>query len=105
MIYWLTGSVNSANWLYTAARRMPGMSLGRGEFVGVPTGLLCVPHDLFPAPPDSWIRRAYHCVRRTDLAAGGHFLAYERPADFVEDVRAFFRDFRTGEELRRDRTR
>jgi hypothetical protein len=27
---------------------------------------------------------------------GGHFLAYERPTEFVEDVRAFFRDYRDG---------
>ena len=31
---------------------------------------------------------------RLALAVGGHFLAYERPAEFVEDVRAFFRDYR-----------
>jgi hypothetical protein len=35
-------------------------------------------------------------VRRTDLTVGGHFLAYERPAEFDEDVRAFFRDYRDG---------
>ena len=35
-------------------------------------------------------------LRRTDLTVGGHFLAYERPAEFVEDVRAFFRDYRDG---------
>lgn len=94
MVYWLIASVNTASWLYTATRRLPGMRLERGEFVSVPTAFLCAPHDLFPAPPDSWIRRVYHCVRRTDLAAGGHFIAYERPAEFVADVRAFFRAFR-----------
>jgi len=103
MIYWLTGSVNTASWLYTAARRLPGMRLERGEFVSVPTGFLCAPHDLFPAPPDSWIQRVYHCVRRTDLPVGGHFIAYERPAEFVEDVRAFFHEFRAG--VRRGRSR
>jgi microsomal epoxide hydrolase len=94
MIYWLTGSAGTASWLYTAARRLDGMRLARGEFVGVPTAFVACAHDLFPAPPDSWVRRAYHCVRRTDLAVGGHFLAYERPAEFVEDVRAFFRNYR-----------
>ena len=96
MIYWLTGSVNSASWLYTAARRLDGMRLARGEHVGVETAFVACPHDLFPAPPDSWVRRAYHCVRRTDLEVGGHFLAYERPTEFVDDVRAFFRDYRSG---------
>lgn len=103
MIYWLTGSVNTASWLYTAARRLSGMRLERGERVSVPTGFLCCPHDLFPAPPDSWVQRVYHCVRRTDLPAGGHFIAYERPEEFVEDVRAFFRDYRGA--IRRDRSR
>ena len=42
------------------------------------------------------MQRVYHGVRRTDLPVGGHFLAYERPAEFVEDVRAFFRDYRDG---------
>jgi pimeloyl-ACP methyl ester carboxylesterase len=96
MIYWLTGSANTASWLYTAARRLDGMRLGRGEFVDVPTAFVSCPHDLFPAPPDRWVQRVYHCVRRTDLPVGGHFLAYERPAEFVEDVRAFFRDYRGG---------
>jgi microsomal epoxide hydrolase len=96
MVYWVTGSASTASWLYTAARRLDGMRLARGEFVGVPTAFVACPHDLFPAPPDSWVRRAYHCVRRTDLAVGGHFLAYERPVEFVGDVRAFFRDYRAG---------
>ena len=96
MIYWLTGSANTASWLYTAARRLQGMRLGRGELVATPTAFLCCPHDLFPPPPDSWIQRVYRCVRRTDLPVGGHFLAYERPVEFVEDVRAFFRGYRTG---------
>jgi pimeloyl-ACP methyl ester carboxylesterase len=96
MIYWVTGCVNTASWLYTAARRLDGMRLARGEFVGVPTAFVACPHDLFPAPPDRWVQRVYHCVRRTELPAGGHFLAYERPAEFVEDVRTFFRDYRVG---------
>ncbi len=94
MIYWITGSANSASWLYTAARRLEGMRLRRDERVATPTAFLCCPHDLFAPPPDSWVRRVYHCVRRTDLPVGGHFLAYERPVEFVEDVRAFFRGYR-----------
>ncbi len=42
------------------------------------------------------MQRVYHCVRRTELTVGGHFLAYERPAEFVEGVRAFFRDYPGG---------
>jgi hypothetical protein len=42
------------------------------------------------------VQRVYNCVRRTELTVGGHFLACTRPAEFVEDVRAFFRDYRDG---------
>jgi len=94
MIYWLTGCANSASWLYTAARWKGGMALGKGEFVRVPTGFLSSPNDLFPPPPDAWVRRAYHCVRRTDRPRGGHFAAYEGGIEFAEDVRAFFRGLR-----------
>ena len=67
MIYWLTGSVNTASWLYTAAGRLPGMRLVGG------------------AEEPAW--------HRHELPA----LACERPAEFVEDdVRAFFREFRGG---------
>jgi hypothetical protein len=42
------------------------------------------------------VQRVYNCVRRTDLTVGGHLLAYECPAEFVVDVRAFFRDYGAG---------
>ena len=61
---------------------------------GVPTAFVACPHGLFPAPPNRWVQRVY--VRRTELTVSGHFLAYERPAEFVEGVRAFFRDYPGG---------
>jgi pimeloyl-ACP methyl ester carboxylesterase len=70
------------------------MTLGREEFVRVPTGFLACPQDLFPPPPDAWIKRVYALARRTDLPRGGHFIAYERSAEFVEEVRTFFRPYR-----------
>jgi len=94
MIYWVTGSIGTASWPYTATRRRGDIELARDEFVRVPTGFLSCPHDLAPGPPDAWLARTCNLVRRTDLPRGGHFVAYERPADFVEDVRAFFRPYR-----------
>jgi pimeloyl-ACP methyl ester carboxylesterase len=91
MTYWLTGCANTSFWLYTALHRGQGTRLAKGERVTAPTAFLAAPHDLFPPPPDQWVRRVYDCVRRTDAAAGGHFFALERPDDFVADVRAAFR--------------
>ena len=53
--------------------------------------------------PEWTARYGYTGYVDFDLRAGGHFIAYERPEEFVEDVRAFFRDF--GDEIRRGRSR
>lgn len=95
MIYWVTQSIHTSTWLYTAARLKGGMGLAQGERVTTPTGFLACPHDLFPPPPDAWVRRTYNVVHRTDWKAGGHFAAYERGPDLVTDIRSFFRRFRT----------
>jgi microsomal epoxide hydrolase len=94
MIYWVTGSAGTASWPYTATRRRGDLALGPNERVRVPTGFLSCPHDLAPGPPDAWLARTYDLVRRTNLPHGGHFIAYERPMEFVGDVREFFRPYR-----------
>ncbi len=96
MTYWLTGCANTSFWLYTAARRRKeGMSVARDERVRVPTAFLAAPRDLFPPPPDEWVRRVYDVVRRTDAPGGGHFFALECPDAFVADVREAFRPARS----------
>lgn len=94
MVYWVTGSANTASWLYTAVRQRGGLRTGPGELVRVPTGFLSCPNDIAPGVPDAWLNRTYNLVWRTNLPGGGHFIAYERPDDFVADVRAFFRRYR-----------
>ena len=94
MVYWIAGP-NAASWFYISfiedenARRLP-----EGESVKVPTGVLICPRDTNIPPPDSIIRRNYNLVRRVDAARGGHFVALEQPALFVDDVRTFFRAYR-----------
>lgn len=94
MIYWVTQSISSSTWLYTAARLKGGMGLGPQERVIAPTGFLSAPFDLFPPPPDDWVKRSYNLVRRTDSDKGGHFAAYERGDELVADLRSFFRLYR-----------
>jgi pimeloyl-ACP methyl ester carboxylesterase len=101
MIYWLTQSIHSSTWLYTAARLKGGMGLSKDEFVSVPTGFLSCPHDLFPPPPDAWVKRTYNLVRRTNWSAGGHFAAYERGEALLDDVRTFFKGFRSDRQAER----
>lgn len=93
MLHWLQGP-NAPTWTYRfthdpAVRRMP-----RGRRIEIPTGMLLGPQDIVLPPPDSWIRRSYNLVRRRDADVGGHFMAFQRPELFVEDVREFFRPLR-----------
>ena len=79
---------------YRASPEEGGWALPAGARVETPTGFAFPPRDLVPPPPDAWIARAYNCVHRTDLEAGGHFQAQEEPEQLIADIRAFFRRFR-----------
>lgn len=94
MIYWLTSSINSANWIYYAVRNDEGFTLGPGERIETPTGFAFFPKDLFPPPPQRWVERAYNVVHRSDFSEGGHFAALERGRELVDDMRNFFNRFR-----------
>jgi microsomal epoxide hydrolase len=94
MIYWMTGSINTANWLYYAVKNSDGISLGPGERIRTPAGFAFFPKDLFPIPPRSWVERGYNVVHRTDFGEGGHFAALERKSELLNEIRVFFRRFR-----------
>lgn len=93
MLYWVTGTINSAMRLYYESIGPNRAPADDWSFVGVPTA-----HARFPAEirPTSrlWAEQMYNIVRWTVLPKGGHFAAFEQPGLFVDDVRAFFRDYR-----------
>ena len=92
-LYWVTGSIGSANRLYTPATAEP---LAAGQRITVPTSVLVPNEPDLPTPPESWQRRAYADLRRhRKLSEGGHFLAAEAPDRFVAEVREAFRPYRT----------
>ena len=88
-IYWVTGTIASANRIYAETRRA-----GRGASlpdrpVPVPMGYLRLPGDGFK-PPRRWVDALYRVARWTTVEAGGHFPAYEVPDLLVDDIDAFF---------------
>ena len=88
-VYWVTGTINSANRIYAETRRA-----GRGaslppSFVGVPMGYSRFPAEGF-APPRAWVERLYDVRFWVEHAEGGHFPALEVPGLLTSDLRAFF---------------
>lgn len=94
MLYWCTGTVDSASWIYYAAREAGDLSLPGGGRVTVPTAVATFPVDLVPPPPRGYAERAYAVTRWTDMPSGGHFAALEEPERLIEDIRTFFRPLR-----------
>lgn len=91
-IYWLTETIGSAMRMYRANAAIPPGQLTRR--VEVPSGFAVFPRDI-SRPPRAWIERTANVVRLTELPRGGHFAPFEEPELFAEELRAFFRPYRT----------
>jgi len=92
MIYWVTGCMNSATWLYRGLREENAHSLAPGQTVTQPMGFCLPPNDLIPPPPASWLKRVGNVQRDVRLDSGGHFTALEKGPELVMEIRRFFRD-------------
>ncbi|MGW9206952.1 epoxide hydrolase family protein [Embleya sp. NPDC055664] len=91
-IYWLTETIGSSMRMYHANGSIPPAQLARR--VEVPSGFTLFPGDLI-RPPRAWMERTANVVRLTDAERGGHFAAFEEPELYAEELRTFFRPFRT----------
>jgi hypothetical protein len=90
MLYWLTGTANSAMRLYWEAAHLPPQAPQPSP---VPTGIAIFPHEI--APPIRRIAaRTNNIVHWSPQPRGGHFAALEEPGLLTEDVRVFFRGLR-----------
>ncbi|WP_312441504.1 epoxide hydrolase family protein [Lacrimispora sp.] len=90
MIYWVTNTIgSSAHMYYENVHSLPLM--GRIE---VPTGIALFPADIL-LPPKKWAEHNLNITRWTSMPRGGHFTAMEEPELLADDIRAFFRPFRT----------
>lgn len=90
--YWLTRTIASAARLYVewAEQKRASPPPPRVE---VPTGCAIYPRDVRRVPRP-WAERLYRITRWTEMPAGGHFPSLEQPELFLDDLRAFFREFR-----------
>jgi pimeloyl-ACP methyl ester carboxylesterase len=93
MLYWVTGTINSAMRLYYEGFGPGRRSAGEWPRVQTPTAHARFPAEIRPTPR-AWAEQMYNIVRWTELPKGGHFAAFEQPELFVNDLREFLRDFR-----------
>jgi pimeloyl-ACP methyl ester carboxylesterase len=86
MLYWLPGAAASSARLYWESFRDP-----RLDPVDVPAGCSIFPKEIMRLPR-RWAETRFTDLRYwNELDEGGHFAAFEQPALFVDEVRAFFR--------------
>ena len=62
--------------------------------VPAPAAIAAFPGEI-SWPPREWAERSYNVCRWTEMPRGGHFAALEEPELLAEDVRAFFRSYRS----------
>ncbi|HEU5134745.1 MAG TPA: epoxide hydrolase [Steroidobacteraceae bacterium] len=86
-IYWATQTIQSSIYGYLAETRRP--SLGKDDHVDCPVGLALFPRDLAGILPRRLAERTLNVVRWTEMPDGGHFGAWERPAEFAADLKGF----------------
>ncbi|HXW82559.1 MAG TPA: alpha/beta hydrolase, partial [Acidimicrobiales bacterium] len=91
-IYWLTETIGSSMRMYHANAAIPRGQLARR--VEVPSGFSLFPGDIV-RPPRAWLERTTNLVRVTEPPRGGHFAPFEEPELYAEELRAFFRPYRS----------
>lgn len=88
MLYWVTASATSSARLYWESF---GAGRRAARPVTIPTGVAVYPKEIVP-PVRRWMADSHTDIRHWQvMPRGGHFAAFEQPALFVDDLRAFFR--------------
>ncbi len=94
-LYWLTGSFGSSVRFYADSFSTPWKpSHDRRPTLEAPIGIAVFPRELVHVPR-ALAEREANLVHWTRMESGGHFAAAEEPTLVVDDLRRFFRLFRT----------
>jgi pimeloyl-ACP methyl ester carboxylesterase len=92
-LYWVTQTITSSmrDYFDNDNRRFR-LTLGRQEFVNVPTGIAVFANTFVDegAPPREWAERLYNVRRWTPMRSGGHFAPAEEPELLARDIAALF---------------
>ncbi|WP_033416307.1 epoxide hydrolase family protein [Streptomyces canus] len=85
--YWVTGTIGSSIRSYRAMVEIPAEQLPRR--VEVPSGFTMFPRD-FKNAPRAWLERMTNLVHYSEPERGGHFVPFEEPDLYVQELRNFF---------------
>ena len=88
MLYWLPATAASSARIYWEDAR----TAATPDDFRVPVGFTVFPHEIVPTPR-IWAERVYksQLIYFNKAARGGHFAAFEQPAIFTDELRAFAR--------------
>ena len=93
MLYWLPGDgrLGGAPLLGEHPRRRGVFAGTNADVISVPAGCSIFPREN-PRASRRWAERRFTDIRHWgEPPRGGHFAAFEQPALFVDELRAFFR--------------
>lgn len=93
MIYWTTQTITSSARLYFESAHSANNLFEHGR-IATPTGCAMFPGELYQ-PPRVWAEELYNIEYWSNPARGGHFAALEQPELLADDLRQFFRRFRS----------
>jgi len=95
MVYILTETFSSASWIYYGRREEGGRFFPKKfKKIEIPTAAAIFPSEMSEWPPRSYVERIFNIKQWSEMPAGGHFAALEKPDLLVNDVRKFLRSLR-----------
>ncbi|MDC0250249.1 epoxide hydrolase [Candidatus Pelagibacter sp.] len=95
MVYILTKTFDTASWIYFGRREEGGRFFPKDfKRIEIPTAAAIFPAEMSEWPPRSYVERIFNIKQWTEMPAGGHFAALEKPDLLVNDIRKFSRSLR-----------
>jgi pimeloyl-ACP methyl ester carboxylesterase len=93
-LYWLTNTAISSARLYWDNAHFPSGGFFDPRGIKIPVAVSAFPDEIYQAPR-SWAEKAYpKLIYYNRPPKGGHFAAWEQPAELTAELRAAFRPLR-----------
>jgi len=96
MVYILTNTFDTASWIYFGRREEGGRFFPKDfKKIEIPTAAAIFPAEMSEWPPRSYVERIFNLQQWSEMEAGGHFAALEKPDLLISDIQKFLRTLRT----------